>query len=121
MTKKDEEKLVWRLSGLPTALEVRDLVASEIITKEEAKEILFKTQQTKDSEDELKSLNEQVEFLKGLVENFSQSSKLGTIHYTPYRYEFTTPIPTWTRTVPISYGTVLTSAMGGGRTAVTIQ
>lgn len=123
MTKKNEEdKLFWRLSGLPTALEVRDLVTAGIITPEEAKDILFNTKEAKDSDDELKALKEQVEFLQGLIKTLSNRGN--SVTYVPYKYEFTTPTPYWISTTKNLPGTILatmtTTSMGGGRTEITL-
>ena len=75
-------KLKWRLSSLPTPDEVRALVIDEVITKDEAREILFssETEQERDK----KSLEAEIKFLRELVEKLSnqQSTKIiETIKY----------------------------------------
>ena len=67
MSKKEE--LNWRLSNLPTVEELRDLVKDKIITQEEAREILFRTETIEDKD--IKSLETEVKFLKELVERLS--------------------------------------------------
>lgn len=67
-----KKELKWRLSDLPTGSEVAELVKQEVITKEEARDILFnetKTALSKDREDELKR---QIEFLEELVKDLSK-------------------------------------------------
>ena len=44
--------LKWRLGKLPSPLEVSTLVNDKIITKEEAREILFKTETEEDRDTE---------------------------------------------------------------------
>lgn len=70
MTKKI---MKWRLGTLPSPDEVRELVKDSIITKEEAREILF------NSEDEIerdkKSLESEVKFLRELVEKLSNNNR----------------------------------------------
>ena len=65
------KKIVWRLAKLPTPDELRDLIAEKIITKEEARDILFKEQE--EGRDE-KSLKNEIVFLRKLVEKLSQSN-----------------------------------------------
>ena len=68
--------LVWRLSNRPTADEIVELRAQEIITKEEARELLF-NQETEEERDK-KSLQSEIKFLRELVDKLS-NSKLSTI------------------------------------------
>lgn len=58
MTKKDEKILKWRLAEKPTAQNLQDLVKSEIITKEEARQILLDETQfnSKDFDDVLNEI-----------------------------------------------------------------
>ena len=55
------KKIVWRLSKLPTADELRELVKDKIITQEEAREILFNLE-TEEERDK-KSLESEIKFL----------------------------------------------------------
>ena len=93
MTKKTS--LNWRLTDLPTAGEVADLVNSEVITKEEAREILF-SEKDKSSvnNEQIQAYKEQIEFLQGLVTKLSQynNKPIG------YTYTFTTPKTYWADT-----------------------
>lgn len=97
MTKK--EKLVWRLSKLPSSDEVRELVKDKIITQEEAREILFSQQDEVDRD--VKSLESEVKFLRELVEKLSQNDRVRIVEtvekvYVPYkRYDWYKPYESW--------------------------
>jgi hypothetical protein len=66
-------KNVWRLKESPTTTDVLELVNAGLITKEEAKDILF-TQQTEEDRDK-KSLQSEIKFLRELVERLSNQTK----------------------------------------------
>ena len=88
--------LNWRLQELPTAGEVADLVSSEVISKEEAREILFSEKdKTQIDNEQIKAYKEQIDFLKGLVTTLSNKTTSGFIGYT---YTFTTPKRYWNDT-----------------------
>lgn len=80
-------ELKWRLQELPTGGEIAELVAQEVITKEEAREILF-SKSSKDGED-VKSLKSEINFLRELVEKLSSKTNYypiwQTITTAPYR------------------------------------
>ncbi len=67
--KKEERNLVWKLGDLPNAGQLADLVNSEVITKEEAREIMFGSPGS--DKDRIKALEDQVELLLGLVKSLS--------------------------------------------------
>jgi len=70
MTKKT---LKWRLKELPDATSVAGLVEQGVVTKEEARNILFdEFEELKASERE-KELQRQVEFLEDLVKELSRN------------------------------------------------
>jgi len=98
MTKKQEEarsKLKWRLSTLPTVAQVAELVQEEIITKEEARDILFSDETQIKESDKIKALEEQVEFLRQVVGDLSRGTVVNLNHYAPIRYNWsTTKYPT---------------------------
>lgn len=85
-------KLKWRLSKLPTPDEVRELVKDKIITQDEAREILFGQEQ--ESEVNIESLEEEIKFLRKLVEKLStgRSQIVETIRYVEKPY---TKYPWW--------------------------
>lgn len=90
MTKKQEEavkKIKWRLGDLPTIGDLRDLVKDEILTKDEAREILlsFETQESTDK----KGLEKELEYLRRLVEKLSERDPVVV-----YKY-FATHAPNW--------------------------
>lgn len=74
MTKN--EKLVWRLSKLPTPSELAELVKDKIITQAEAHEVLFSKETQEDVDNE--SLKSEIKFLRELVGKLSnnQTSKI---------------------------------------------
>ena len=65
------KKLIWRLSSLPTPTELTLLVEKELITREEAREILINEKDvTEPKSEELKS---EIEFLRKLVESLMKT------------------------------------------------
>ena len=82
------KNLKWRLTDLPTGGEIADLVAQEVITKEEAREILFSTPSDKDNSD-TKALKAEINFLRELVEKLASKTNYypqvwQTINTKPY-------------------------------------
>lgn len=65
------KKLIWRLGKLPSPDEVRELVKDKIITQDEAREILFSSEEqtTRDKA----SLESEIKFLRELVDKLSQN------------------------------------------------
>jgi len=62
-------RLVWRLSKLPTVEELLQLVKDKVITQDEAKEVLFSSETEEDRDK--KSLESEIKFLRELVEKLS--------------------------------------------------
>jgi hypothetical protein len=93
MTKK--EQLRWRLQSKPTLDDVTTMLDKEIITKDEAREILF---QQVNTDDENKALKEQVEFLKDIIDRLSRQPANNVWHYV----QGYTPRNPWNT---ITYGT----------------
>lgn len=92
------KKLNWRLSKLPTPDEVRELVKDKIITQEEAREILFSSEEIE--ERDKKSLESEIKFLRELVDKLSKSRSeiITTIREVevPYRkYPWYNPYIIW--------------------------
>jgi hypothetical protein len=90
-------QLVWRLKEQPTTESLRQLVEDKILTKEEARQILFSSEEDRDK----KSLESEIKFLRELVEKLSNSkSQIVTIIKDiglPYkRYDWYAPYATWT-------------------------
>lgn len=78
-------KLKWRLGKLPTSNEVIDLLTQKLITKEEAREILFN--EIDESKRDEESLKEEIKFLKELVSKLtSRSNIVETIRYVEKPY-----------------------------------
>lgn len=84
------KKLIWRLSRLPDALELQALVKDGIMTKEEAREILFKHEDDKEPKSE--ELKSEIEFLRKLVESLSKGN-LNRV--TEYIYTYPNPNHPW--------------------------
>ena len=63
------KKIVWRLKEQPTAESLQGLVERNILTKEEAREILFSSEEAEDRDK--KSLESEIKFLRELVEKLS--------------------------------------------------
>jgi len=110
MTK--DKKIVWRLSELPSAGEVAELVEAEVLSKEEAREILLNELDKKDElekkSEQVKSLEEQIKFQQDLIEKLIQ--QLGRTH------GFWNITHTYTPRYPTTYW--LTSAGGTSGTAL---
>ncbi len=93
------KKLVWRLQNRPTPSEVESLLKSEIITTDEAREILFSHEDEKVRDQ--KSLESEIKFLRELVEKLSKNNPttiIETIKYVekPYqRYDWYKPYYQW--------------------------
>jgi len=63
----------WRLKEQPTSESLRDLVKDNLLSKEEARQILF-SEIEKDGRDK-KSLEEEIKFLRTLVQKLSESKQ----------------------------------------------
>lgn len=70
-------KTKWRLGELPTPGEVTDLVRADILTKDEAREILISLET--DEERDKKSLQGEIKFLRELVEKLSNNRRADII------------------------------------------
>ncbi len=64
------KKIKWRLGTLPSPEEVADLFKQSLLTKEEAREILFS--EVDEKERDVKSLESEIKFLRELVERLSK-------------------------------------------------
>jgi len=104
-------KLVWRLSKLPTPEELGQLVKDKIITQEEAREVLFSSEEVEDRDK--KSLKSEIKFLRELVEKLSNNNRSRVVEIireveVPYKkYLWYEPYDTWTyvscgQTIPAS-------------------
>lgn len=92
-----KNKIVWRLKEAPTPENLRQLVQDGILSKEEAREILFSSE-TEDERDK-KSLESEITFLRELVEKLAKRSDTITTIKTievPYRkWDWYRPYITW--------------------------
>ena len=94
------KKIVWRLASLPTAGDLRQLVDNDIISKDEAREILLNFEEVNDRDK--KSFESEIKFLRELVEKLSSNQGgtkvVETIKYIEkpyYSYEWYKPYVTW--------------------------
>ena len=91
------QKLVWRLKEMPTSENLRELVKDGILSKEEAREILFSLETEEDRDK--KSLESEIKFLRELVEKLAKRSEIITTIReveTPYRkYPWYNPYVIW--------------------------
>ena len=98
------KKIVWRLKEQPTSKMLQELVSSGILTKEEAREILFNLEdwelKTPNSEKEIENLKSEIKFLRELVEKLANTQKVVEIIREiekPYRsYYWWKPYWIWT-------------------------
>ena len=65
------KKIVWRLKESPSTDKLSQLVKDGILTKDEAREILFSSEEI--TERDIKSYQEEIKFLRELVEKLSQN------------------------------------------------
>lgn len=74
-------KIKWRLGTLPTPDEVALLLEKDVLTKDEAREILFSQETEEDKK--VKELEAEIKFLKSLIEKLSvsRSTIVETIRY----------------------------------------
>jgi len=129
--KTEDKNLVWKLKDLPDATEIADLVAQKVITPEEGRKILFSEKTDEEIESEkVAALEEQVKFLRNLVEKLSSQPPRIVYEYIeryrPREYWLSTSTPT---PFKLTGGTVmanLSSAMnnagsyGNGTTMLTM-
>lgn len=93
------KKLKWRLSEKPTPDSVIKLIDSGIITKEEAKDILFTPDDQEERDKE--SLKSEIKFLRELVEKLSNNrsqivTTIKEIEVPRYRqWDWYQPYVTW--------------------------
>jgi hypothetical protein len=127
-TMKKDEQIKWRLSKLPTPEELTLLVDKKILTTNEAKNILLSSEDKK----ETKELEEEILFLRKLVDRLSNSQTqtiiqtIKEVEIPIYRNrDWYSPYVTWCNngTVDLSNqllaGTTHTIALNGGGTTTT--
>lgn len=83
MTKK---QLIWRLKEQPSVHELEILLDKGVITKDEAREILFRDQEGVEDSEKIKALEDQVKFLEKVVDALSQRKSTTITYTTPYTW-----------------------------------
>ena len=68
------KKIVWRLKEQPTSEMLRELVKDNILTKNEAREILFNLEEQTDRD--IESFKSEIKFLRELVEKLANPQKV---------------------------------------------
>ena len=71
------KKIIWRLKEQPSSESLRELVKDSILTKEEAREILFSSETEEDRDK--KSLESEIKFLRELVDKLSSNKLPGVV------------------------------------------
>lgn len=117
------KKLTWRLSKLPTPEEIQVLVNDKIITKEEAREILFREEEVEKDRD-LDSYKQEIKFLRELVEKLSSSNRTVVYEYIqakPLNYSWYQPYVIWcsSSSLPNAYSLTSTGYNYSSGTATT--
>lgn len=106
-----KNSLVWRLPTKLTLDEIEKMIELKIISPEEAKELTFNSA---DDNDKVKALEEQVKFLKELVDKLStQPAQVIWNYVNTYRPSY----PTWTLTGLLGNVTYSGLAVSAGATA----
>ena len=103
---------IWRLKEQPSTESLRELVKDGILTKDEAREILFREEEKTDRDTE--SLQSEIKFLRELVQKLAQRSDIVTtikeIQAPYYRRDWYHPYITWcemdTENTNLSTGTL---------------
>ena len=109
---KTKTKIVWRLKEQPTSEMLRELVKDGILTKDEAREVLFSSEEQADRN--IESFKSEIEFLRELVEKLScdKGQIITTIReiekpYNPYPWY--QPYFTWCGTTDITSSSTTSS------------
>lgn len=115
-------KLKWRLANRPTPNEVQDLFTSGLLTKDESREILFSLETEEDRDKQ--SLQEEIKFLRQLVQSLSSQSKIVEHIYkyqNPYQgYQWWQPYQAYCSTNSVNAIGGYTSSLSGTTTTLGI-
>lgn len=104
-----KKTLKWRLAELPTGDEIAQLVEQQVISKDEARDILFNEE--KEDSNKLAALKEEVKFLRELCDTLASKSNGWTTIIREY-HDYKPRYPVWYQT----YGTLMQNL---GRTTYT--
>ena len=102
------KKIVWRLKEQPSSESLRELVNSGLLTKDEAREILFSQQE--ETERDSESLKAEIKFLRELVEKLSNRTQIveviREVQVPVYRtYPWYRPYESWCSSGSVSFTT----------------
>ena len=96
-------KIIWRLKEQPTASNLQELVKNGILTKEEAREILFSSETVEERGGD--SFKAEIRFLRELVEKLAQSRSqvvevIREIQVPYKRWDWNFPYQLWCGDIP---------------------
>jgi len=118
------KKLIWRLKEQPTSENLRELVKDGILSKEEAREVLFSLEENTGRDK--KSLEDEIKFLRDIIDGLSKNNYSGTITIIkeiekPYRqYPWYNPYITWcSRAFDTTSAIMYSTSSGSGITTCT--
>ena len=102
--------LKWRLTKLPTVEELTLLVEKNIVTKEEAKEVLFNNETERDVE----SYKQEIKFLKEVIDKLGDRDRIVTVvkEYVPHYITQPFYQPYWTYVTCQTTGGNITTTAG---------
>jgi hypothetical protein len=114
------KKLIWRLKEQPSTESLRELVKDKILTNDEAREILFSSQE--ETERDVKSLEAEIKFLRELVEKLSQNRSqivevIKEVRTPYYQYQWYQPYTTWCGSGTLYCTNTTSNAMVGTATS----
>lgn len=115
-------KIIWRLANRPTPEEIVELLTAGILTKDEAREILFNLETDEDRDK--KSLQTEIEFLRKLVEKLSTNKQviietIREVQKPYYQQPWYQPYTTWcSNTADTQTNAIYTSTSGTGLMSV---
>ena len=111
-------KIVWRLKETPTSENLRELARDGILSKDEAREILFSSETEEDRDK--KSLESEIKFLRELIEKLSERSRIveviKEVRVPYYQHPWYQPYEYWcggTTTIPLTSGNMTYTTAGG--------
>jgi hypothetical protein len=120
--KKMTKKIIWRLGEKPTTKSLQELVSTGILTKDEARQVLFN--ETEESERTIESYQQEIKFLRELIEKLSNKTQIIEVIkevYKPYYgYQWCQPYYGWS-TITCGTSSTLTSIQAGDTSYGTLQ
>jgi hypothetical protein len=88
-----KKKLIWRLSNLPTVEDLKTAVEAGLLTKEDAKDMLVRSEEEVPT-DQLKEVKDELKLLRDLVMKIAAEPKFAPITY-PIIFERIKEVPSY--------------------------